>query len=166
MKIYIDADACVREIREVVYRASERTGVKVEVVANSQIRVPLTKRVEFVLVEYGEDKADEYITEKVEPGVIVISGDVALAWHVVARGAIVINMRGRVIDENNVGERLATRNLMMKLRDRGEVRGGPKAFKKKDKGRFADALDRELVKRLRGRSGGQQPKRDGTADAR
>jgi len=149
VRIWVDADACPREVKEVVYRASERLQVPVSLVANLMMEVPGYPLVTSVRVPHGADAADEHIVESVEAADVVITADIPLAAQVVQKGAVAIDPRGQVYDENNVHERLATRNLMDTLRGSGLVQGGPASFRTTDKQQFANALDRELAKRVR-----------------
>ena len=149
MHIYIDADACPREVRQVVFNASARLSLPVVLVANSPFGTPESPLIQFVKAAAGSDEADALIAESVAAGDIVVTADVPLASAVVARGAVAIDPRGRVHDESNVGERLATRNLLSQLRDEGKVQGGPAPFGPADKRRFANALDRLLTKMLK-----------------
>jgi uncharacterized protein len=141
MQIWIDADACPRALRDLVYRASERTGIPVVLVANQWLKHPQREQIEMVQVDGGLDAADEHIIEEVEPGELVITGDIPLAAEVVERGATCLDFRGNVIDENNARSRLAARDILEAIRGAGEMTGGPSAFGPKDKKRFAGALD-------------------------
>jgi uncharacterized protein YaiI (UPF0178 family) len=146
MRIWIDADACPRAIREIVFRASARLGVHVVVVASIPVLAPDTPLVESVRVETGPDAADEHIALQAEAGDLVVTADLPLAGRVVERRAVAIDPRGQVYDEHTIGERLPFRNLMMDLRDQGVIEGGgPAPFGPADRHRFAAALDRFLA---------------------
>lgn len=149
MKIWIDADACPKAVKELVWRASDRVGLLVVLVANSHMYTPPSKLVSLVVVDAGLDVADHYILAQSRPGDLVITADIPLAHSLVEKGLLVINPRGDVYTEENVGEILATRNLMSDLRESGLVQGGPPPLGSKDKAKFASAFDRELTKLLK-----------------
>lgn len=150
MRIWVDADACPREVKRIVFRASERLALRVILVANSESRTPASDLIESVLVGEGGDMADKYIAARVEPGDVVITADVPLAAEVVSSAAVGIDPRGWLYDEETVGERLSARNFMQTLRAADLTQGGPPAFSETDKRRFADTLDRTLTRLLRG----------------
>lgn len=149
MKIWVDADACPRVIKDIVFRASERLKLKVVLVANSCLGKHNSGLVDSVVVADGFDVADDYIAENAAAEDLVITADIPLAARVVAIGAIAIDHRGELYTEENVGERLAMRDLMMELRSGGLVYGGPGQFTLADRQRFASCLDRTLTKMLR-----------------
>jgi uncharacterized protein YaiI (UPF0178 family) len=150
MRIWIDADACPNVIKEIVFRASERTKTAVVVVANKPIRIPLTGLVSTIQVPHGFDMADEQILRDVMPNDIVITADIPFADVAILKGAFVIDPRGDLYDKENIKDRLATRNLMEGLRDAGLVRGGPKSLSLKDRQAFANKLDKFLQRRPNG----------------
>ncbi len=150
MKIWIDADACPRVIKEIIFRASERLKVPVCLVANKGLAKHNTHLVESVLVEDGLDVADDYIVQNALPEDLVITADIPLAARIVANGGVALDPRGEVYTEENVGERLSVRDLMMELRSGGLVQGGPAQFGLTDRQRFASALDRLLTQMVRG----------------
>lgn len=150
MIIWIDADAAPRAIKEMVYRAAKRTNTKVNLVANSYMTIPDDPLISFTLVKRGPDEADLYIEENIAKGHIVITADIPLAAKAVAKGGYVINPVGKEYTEENVGERLATRNLMTDLRSAGMETGGPAALSKKNIQAFANVLDRLLTKLVNG----------------
>ena len=149
MTIWVDADACPGEIKEIVFRASERLEVPVKLVANGSMRMPASGLVELVLVRHGFNVADDHIVEQVAAGDVVVTADVPLAAEVVKRGAVGIDPRGRLYTEDTVGEQLASRNLMQDLRSREIVRGGPPPVTEVHRRRFASALDRILTQRMK-----------------
>lgn len=151
MKIWIDADACPRVIKEIVFRASERVNLPVVLVANKSLNKHNTKLVESIVVADGFDAADDYIAEHTEVEDLVITADIPLAARVVAKGGVALDPRGELYNEENVGERLSMRDLMMELRSGGLVQGGPGQFSLTDRQRFASSLDRLLTQMLRGR---------------
>jgi uncharacterized protein YaiI (UPF0178 family) len=148
MKIWIDADGCPGVIKQLIFRASERLNIPVCLVANRVLRVPSSPLITTVHVAQGFDKADSYIVQEVAPDDLVITADLPLAADIVAQGAMAINPRGEVYTEENIGERLAVRNLMQELRSSGLIRGGPAQLGAADRQKFAAALDKLLTKRL------------------
>ena len=147
MTIWVDADACPGAIKDIVFRASERLGIPVKLVANGAMKVPDSPLVELVLVRHGFNVADDHIVERVAAGDVLITADVPLAAEIVKRGAIGIDPRGHLYTEDTVGEQLASRNLMQELRSREVVRGGPPPITDVHRRRFASALDRILTQR-------------------
>lgn len=149
LKLWIDADACPRAVKEIVFRASNRLGLEVILVANGPQPCPESPLIRAVRVEKGFDVADAHIVRSVTPGDIVITADVPLAAEVVARGAVAIDPRGDLYTPDTIGERLPYRNLMMDLRDQGVINGGgPPPFSAADRRRFASAFDALLTRRL------------------
>jgi len=151
MIIWIDADACPRVIKEIVFRASERLQVPVRLVANKDLSKAHSGLITSVLVGEGPDVADDYIVEQVTAEDLVITADIPLAARIVAKGATGIDPRGELYTEENVGERLSMRDLMQQLRLEGLVQGGPAQFAMTDRQRFASALDRLLTRMVKGR---------------
>ena len=149
MRIWIDADACPNVIKDIVFRASERTQTPVVVVANKPIRIPLNGLVSTIQVSHGFDMADSRIVEEMAAGDIVITADIPLADAVIERGGIAVNPRGELYSQENIKDRLATRNLMEELRDSGMISGGPKTLGLKDRQSFANKLDTLLAARSR-----------------
>jgi uncharacterized protein YaiI (UPF0178 family) len=147
-RIWIDADACPNEVKRVIYRASERLGIPTFLVANVVMEANWPQ-VTPVLVSHDFNAADDHIADNAVTGDVVITADIPLAARVVDKGAVALDPRGEVYDENNVGERLAMRDLMQELRGAGYVQGGPAPLGTQDKGRFAAALDRLLTRKLR-----------------
>lgn len=149
MRIWVDADACPRVIKEIVFRASERLELPVILVAN----VPMTRHhsrlITSVVVAEGFDIADDYIAEQAVPGDVVITADIPLAARIVAKGAVGLDPRGELYTEENVGERLSMRDLMQELRGAGMVQGGPAQFGATDRQRFASSLDALLTRMLK-----------------
>ena len=144
--IFIDADGC--PVKEEVYRVAKRYGLSVKVVSNARMRSPDRDEIELVVVEDRFDAADDWIVEQVGANDIVISADIPLASRCLAEGAHVLGPNGRAFDENNIGEALASRELMSQLRDLGTVTGGPPPFTRKDRSRFLQRLD-ETIQAIR-----------------
>ena len=136
--IYVDADAC--PVKDEVYRVARRYSVKVVVVANANLYVPAGPLVELV-VRSGFGAADDWIAEQAAPGDIAITADVPLAARCVAKGALVVDPKGRLLTADNVGEALAVRDLMQGLRDAGGTTRGPAPMTAKDRSRFLSRLD-------------------------
>jgi len=149
MHIWVDADACPAAIKEILYRAAERTGVSLTLVANQPLQTPPSRRIRAVRVPRGFDVADRYIAERVEPGDLVVTADVPLAAEVIERGAEALNPRGEHYTTENIRERLALRDLMADLRDTGEMLGGPPPLSPANRQAFANALDRLLTRQRR-----------------
>ena len=147
MHIYIDADACPRAVKEIVYKASARTGLSVSVVANKAMHVPASKLVRMIQVAGGPDVADDHIAEHAQKGDLAITADIPLAARLVEKRVVVISPRGEEFDDENISERLSMRDFMSDLRDTGVMTGGPSAFSEKDKRAFAGAFDRALARR-------------------
>lgn len=147
MNIWVDADACPKVVKEIVFRASTRTKTPVTLVANQYIPKPKSPLIKSIQVSQGFDEADNYIVEHLEPGDLVISADIPLAADAIDKGATVINPRGEQYTEDNIKQRLSMRDLMEELRSTGEVSGGPSAYSQKDGQNFANCLDRLLAKK-------------------
>lgn len=145
LKLWVDADACPREAKELVYRAAERLKIPTVLVANMQLNIPRLTHVSTVRVGAGLNIADEYIAANAQPGDIAITADVPLAAELVRKGVSVMDPRGDEFTPDNAEERLAMRDLMQDLRDSGVSTGGPKPFDAKAKQRFANTLDRVLT---------------------
>ncbi|MBI85864.1 MAG: DUF188 domain-containing protein [Planctomycetaceae bacterium] len=145
MQIWVDADACPGEIKELLYRAAKRTGTQVTLVANQPLRTPRSEFIDSLLAPAGANAADRCIMELLQAGDLVITADIPLAAEVVARGASALDPRGQLYTDANVGERLAVRNLLDELRGGGQVTGGPANFSAKDRQAFANGLDRWLT---------------------
>lgn len=146
MKIWVDADACPVAIKEILYRAANRAEVSLTLVANQMLRVPPSPWIAAVQVPAGFDVADARIAQEVLAGDLVVTADVPLAAAVIAKGAVVIEPRGDLLDRRNIEERLTMRNFMEGLRNSGVETGGPAAFSNADKQAFANQLDRWLAK--------------------
>jgi uncharacterized protein YaiI (UPF0178 family) len=150
--IWVDADACPRAIKEIIFRAAKRLEIPTKLVANGGMAVPDSPLFELILVPHGFNSADAHIAERVEEGDVVITADVPLAAQIVERGAVGIDPRGHLYTEDTVGEQLASRDLMQSLRSREVIRGGPAPITDVHRRKFASALDRILVRRTKDRS--------------
>jgi hypothetical protein len=149
MKIWVDADACPAVIKDILYRAAERTQVPLTLIANQMLRVPPSPWIRALQVPAGFDVADRRIVDEVAAGDLVISADVPLAALVIAKGGRVLDPRGELLDANNIEERLTMRNFMDGLRGSGVDTGGPAAFSAADRQAFANRLDTILTQVLR-----------------
>ena len=149
MQVWVDADACPGEIKELLFRAAKRTKTKMTLVANQQMHTPKSELIDSVVVPAGANVADRRIVELLQPGDLVITADIPLAADVVAKGGQALNPRGELYTDINVGERLAMRNMLDELRGGGQITGGPANFSAKDKQAFANQLDRWLTKARR-----------------
>jgi uncharacterized protein YaiI (UPF0178 family) len=155
MKLWIDADAAPRDAKDLVFRASKRLGVEVLLVANQSIGVPPGNRlIRVITVRNGANVADQYIVEHAEAGDVVITADIPLAAQLVAKEIFVLDPRGEVYDDRNVGSRLAARDLLDAARGAGMELSGPRPYSQRDRTEFASALDRILTRaiKLRDRS--------------
>ena len=143
--IFIDADGC--PVKDEVYRVAARHGLPVKVVSNTRMRTPEREGIEQVVVGDRFDAADDWIVEHVARDDIVISGDIPLASRCLERGARVLGHTGNDLDEDNIGDALASRDLMAELRDLGVATGGPAPFGRKDRSRFLQRLE-EIVRAI------------------
>ena len=145
MQIWVDADACPGEIKELLFRAAKRTSIQVTLVANQPMRTPRSDFIDSLLAPEGMNGADRRIVELLQPGDLVITADIPLAADVVASGGQALDPRGELYTDANIGERLAVRNLLDEMRGGGQVTGGPANFSAKDRQAFANQLDRWLT---------------------
>ena len=146
MHIWVDADACPVVIREILFRAAERTGVSMTLVANKALRLPLGQHLHFVQVPAGFDAADKRIVELMAAGDLVITADVPLAAAAIEKGGVALNPRGELYTSENVRERLSVRNFLDELRGSGVNTGGPGALSQRERQLFANQLDRLLAR--------------------
>jgi uncharacterized protein YaiI (UPF0178 family) len=144
-QIWVDADACPKVIKEILYRAADRTGVPVTLVANQPLQVPRSRYIHSIQVAAGFDVADNHIVQQAETGDLVITADIPLAAEVIAKGCLALNPRGDLYTEDNVRQRLNMRDFMDTLRSSGVDTGGPASFNHADRQAFANQLDRLLV---------------------
>jgi hypothetical protein len=146
MKIWVDADACPGVIKDILYKAAERTGLQLILVANTRFQTPKSSFITFIHVYQGPDRADDEIADNVAPDDLVITADIPLAARVVEKGGLALNPRGEVYTEKNIQERLSTRDFLDNLRVSGVETGGPSALNARDKQAFANSLDRIITK--------------------
>ena len=145
MKIWVDADACPVVIKEILFKAAERTGIQVTLVANQAVRVPPSRFISAIQVGSGFDVADNEIVERLEAGDLVITGDIPLAADVIEKGGHALSPRGERYTADNIKARLNIRDFMDTLRGSGIDTGGPPALNQGDRKAFADHLDRLLA---------------------
>ena len=138
-EIFVDADAC--PVKEEVYRVAQRHGLRVTLVSNSWMRVPREDWVTQVVVDGQFDAADDWLVEHVTEDDIVISGDIPLASRCLAKGSLVLDLRGGAFTQDNIGEALASRELLSHLRQLGTITGGPAPLESRDRSRFLQRLD-------------------------
>lgn len=150
MKLWLDADAAPRDVKEVCYRASERLSLVTVLVANMRLQLPVGYlHLSAIRVEGGPDVADRYIAEHAVSGDVAVTADIPLAALLVPNGVIVIDPRGEEYTAETIGERLSVRNFMEGLRSTGVETGGHASYSAKDKQRFSNALDRALTRAAR-----------------
>ena len=147
MKILVDADAFPNALKEILMRAVLKRKITTIFVANKNISIPNVPYVSMHVVEQGPDEADHRFAQLCEPTDIVITADIPLADRIVTLGAVALDPRGTIYDENNIKHLLAMRNLMEELRNSGEITGGPAAIGAKTVREFADGLNKILSKR-------------------
>lgn len=143
-QIWVDADACPKTVKEILFRAADRVGIRVTLVANQYLQVPASRYIRSIQVTAGFDVADNYIVRHAAAGDLVITADVPLAAEVVAKGCPALNPRGELYTEENIRERLNMRDFMDTLRSSRLISGGPAAFSRSDRQAFANQLDRLL----------------------
>ena len=146
MKIWIDADACPNVIKEILFRAAERTGTRLTLVANHAIKVKPSRLINFLRVESGYDAADSEIVRRIEPGDLVVTADIPLAAEVIDHQGQALSPRGERYTRDNISARLTMRDLMESLRSSGIDTGGQAPLSQADRKAFADQLDRMLAR--------------------
>jgi len=146
MKIWVDADACPVVIKEILFRAAERTSVQVTLVANQSINIPRSRHIKFVQVSSGFDIADNEIVKRLDAGDLVITSDIPLAAEVIEKGGCALSPRGELYTTSNIRARLNMRDFMESLRSSGIDTGGPATLNQNDRQSFANHLDTILSK--------------------
>jgi uncharacterized protein YaiI (UPF0178 family) len=146
MAIWVDADACPRVIRDILFRAAERCGVDVTLVANQSIEIPRSRHIKMLQVSSGFDVADNEIVRRAEPGDLVITADIPLAAEVVEKRAQALSPRGERFTPDNIRERLNMRDFMDTMRSSGFTGGGPPPLSATDRQAFANGLDSYLAR--------------------
>lgn len=145
-QIWVDADACPNVIKQILFRAAERVGMPLILVANQPLQVPRSRHIRTLQVSAGFDVADNHIVQQAEAGDLVITADIPLAAEVVAKGCLALNPRGELYTVDNIRQRLNMRDFMDTMRGSGIDTGGPPAFSQAERMAFANQLDRLLVK--------------------
>jgi uncharacterized protein YaiI (UPF0178 family) len=144
-QIWVDADACPKVIKEILFRAADRVGMTLTLVANQPLNTPRSRNIRSTQVAAGFDVADNYIVQQAEMGDLVITADIPLAAEVIAKGCLALNPRGELYTEENIRQRLNMRDFMDTLRSSGVDTGGPSSFSQKDRQAFANQLDRLMA---------------------
>jgi uncharacterized protein YaiI (UPF0178 family) len=147
MRIWVDADACPRVIKDILYRAADRVGVPLILVANQPLQVPASPNIRSIQVAPGFDVADNHIVQQAQPGDLVITADIPLAAEAIDKGALALNPRGELYTRENIRQRLNMRDFLDTLRGSGIDTGGPAALSQADRQAFANQLDRLLQRR-------------------
>jgi uncharacterized protein YaiI (UPF0178 family) len=146
MKIWVDADACPVVIKEILFKAAERTGMQLTLVANQPVRTPPSRYIRMLQVTPGFDVADNEIVKRLSEGDLVITSDIPLAADVIEKGAYALSPRGELYSADSIGARLNMRDFMDTMRASGVDTGGPPALSQSDRKSFANHLDKLLAK--------------------
>ena len=144
-RIWVDADACPRVIKDILFRAADRAEIPVILVANQAISVPGSRFIRSIQVKSGFDVADDYIVQQCEPGDLVITADIPLAAEIVEKDCLALNPRGEMYTAENVRQRLNMRDFMDTMRSSGLATGGPPPLSQQERQAFANQLDRFLA---------------------
>lgn len=145
MKIWVDADACPNVIKEILFKAAQRTGIEMTLVANQYLRVPPNKNITSLQVSSGFDVADDEIVRRSEAGDLVITSDIPLAAEIIDKKGLALSPRGELFTSENIRSRLNIRDFMDTMRSSGVNTGGPPALNQTDRQNFANHLDRLLT---------------------
>jgi uncharacterized protein len=146
MKLLVDADACPNVIKEILFRAAVRKKIHTLFVANTWLNLPKSAYIKMKKVKSGFDVADDEIIAQAEPGDLVITADIPLAYLAVKKGCLALNPRGKIYTEDTIQDALASRDLMSHLRESGAITGGSGGINKSDRQAFANHLDRIITK--------------------
>jgi uncharacterized protein len=146
MTVWVDADACPNLIKQILFRAAERTGVELTLVANQSLPVPRLGNIRMLQVAQGFDIADNEIVRLIEPNDLLVTSDIPLAAEAIAKGALVITPRGESLAKENIRGRLNMRDFLDTMRSSGVHSGGPAAISESDKRAFANGLDSYLAR--------------------
>lgn len=149
MKIWVDADACPNPVKDILFRAAERTMTHLILVANSFLTIPRSRFISTVRVDKGFDVADNYIVKHLEKGDLAITADIPLAAEIVAKEGLALNPRGELYTANDIKQRLGFRDMREQVRASGVNVGGPAVFGAKEKAAFAKMLDKILAKKAK-----------------
>ncbi|PKI16959.1 YaiI/YqxD family protein [Colwellia sp. 12G3] len=145
MKIWVDADACPVVIKEILFKAADRTKIAITLVANHHIRIPPSPFISFMQVSSGFDVADDEIVKRIDANDLVITSDIPLADEVIDKGGIALSPRGELYTKENIKSRLNIRDFMDTMRASGVHTGGPPALNQTDRQNFANHLDRIIT---------------------
>jgi hypothetical protein len=145
MKIWVDADACPAVIKDILFRAAQRTKIEMTLVANHTLRIPTAQNIHFLQVSSGFDIADDEIVKRLQAGDLVVTADIPLAAEVIEKGGKALNPRGELYTIENIKSRLNIRDFMDTMRASGIQTGGPAALSQTDRQNFANALDTLLT---------------------
>ena len=146
MKIWVDADACPVVIKEIIFRAAERTNTQTTLLANHYLKTPPSRVISFIQVSAGFDVADDEIVKRANEGDLVVTADIPLAAEVIENGCIALNPRGELYSASNIKQRLNMRDFMDTLRSSGIETGGAPPISQSDRQAFANNLDKWLAK--------------------
>ena len=146
MKIWVDADACPNPIKEILFRAAERSGLALVLVANHEVRIKPSRHISFLRVSAGFDVADNEIVQRLAAGDLVITNDIPLAAEIIDKQALALSPRGELFTADNIKARLSMRDLMESLRSSGIDTGGQAPLNHGDRKAFADQLDRIITR--------------------
>ena len=147
MRIWVDADACPKVIKEILFRSADRTKTVLTCITNQRISVPPSEFIILVQVQLGPDVADDEIFMRCEMGDLVITADIPLAARVVEKGALALDPRGKLYDRENIKQILGMRDFMDSLRGSGIDTGGPASFGQRERNLFANQLDQILMRK-------------------
>ncbi len=146
MRIWVDADACPNPIKEILFRAAERTGIALTLIANHEIRVPPSRNINFLRVTSGFDVADNEIVKRLAAGDLVVTSDIPLAAEIIENQCQALSPRGELFTVDNIKARLTMRDLMESLRASGIDSGGQAPLNHSDRKTFADQLDKIITR--------------------
>jgi len=146
MNIWVDADSCPVVIKDILFRAAERTGIQTTLVANSPIRIPKSPYISMLQVGAGFDVADDEIVKRLEVGDLVITSDIPLAADVLEKDAYALSVRGEMFSSGTIKAKLNVRDFMETMRSSGLQTGGSAALNQADRQNFANKLDQLLTK--------------------
>ena len=149
MQIWVDADACPNVIKEILFKAANRTQVQVTLVANCYLKTPPSRYINAIQVPAGFDVADNEIVQRLTAGDLIITSDIPLAAEVIEKGGHALNPRGEFFSAETIRQKLIMRDFMEEMRGSGEVFGGPSSFSHSDRMAFANELDRFLAKNIK-----------------
>ena len=146
MKIWVDGDACPNAIKDILFRAAQRTGISLTLIANHIVKVPPSRHISFLRVASGFDVADNEIVKRLAPGDLVITGDIPLAAEIIENQGQALNPRGELYTRDNIKARLTMRDLMESLRSSGIESGGQAPLNHSDRKAFANQLDKIIAR--------------------